>query len=87
MNHHQPKTTKVASYGFALIVSVFLAIFSLEWSYRDGEGFAIAPKDPPPIGLLVPGLTLVGLALGVQIDSSTVVEVAQNILPGQNKQK
>ena len=74
-------TTKATSYGFALIVSAFLAVFSFDWSYKDGDGFAIAPKDPPPIGILVPGLTLVGLALGVQIDSSTVVEIVQGVLP------
>jgi hypothetical protein len=72
--------SKVATYGFALVVAFFLGIFSFDWKFQLTGGemdVAIAPKDPPPIGLLVPGLTLIGLALGINIDGSTLVELLQ----------
>lgn len=70
--------SKLATYTFALLVAIFMGLFSFDWEFRSENGqsaIAIAPKDPPPVALLVPGLTLIGLALGINIDSSTLVDI------------
>lgn len=74
--------SKLATYTFAMLVAIFMVIFSFDcqidvgFRAQGGEtAISIAPKDPPPLGLLLPGMSLIGLALGINIDPSALAEI------------
>ncbi|MEM6839742.1 MAG: hypothetical protein AAF609_23260 [Cyanobacteria bacterium P01_C01_bin.120] len=62
--------TKFASYGFAMFIGVLILVFSLDWR-GSNDGWEISPKEDLP-WFAVPGLALMGTALGIQIDSELV---------------
>lgn len=67
---------KIGAYSFALVLGLFLVSQCFTWTYKrtsTGEELAINSKTEPPVGLLVPGLFLMGLALGINIDPNVLL--------------
>lgn len=61
---------KCASYGFATFVGLLILVSSLNWR-ASNEGWEISPREELP-WFAVPGLALMGTALGVQIDADII---------------
>ncbi|NER80932.1 MAG: hypothetical protein F6K42_15455 [Leptolyngbya sp. SIO1D8] len=66
------QTTKVASYGFAIAVGLFILPFCYNFHIesRDGKlSWEISRESEPPMPLLLSGMGLMAVSLGIRVDS------------------